>query len=634
MRLLNTRTFEFESFDGPQSAPDYAILSHVWFPNGEQSYHDVCDVVQLAQDEQQLEDAPALLSEKIKRCCAYALAEGYEYIWIDSCCIDKTSSAELSEAINSMYKWYSSASQCYAFLHDVDDDDDPHAPDSQFRKSVWFTRGWTLQELIAPPMLVFLTQNWTTIGTKHGMAPIVSQVTGVDIGILQGTDSLDTVSVARRMSWASARFTTREEDEAYSLMGLFGIHMPTIYGEGRHAFIRLQEEILKQFPDDTLFAWGDRFILRQPRDLDYLAFHTTMPPEHDGRLFAPSPESFQFAGDLRPISEASLTQRLGMEGAPLHRPPTYSLTRYGVQAELPILHSPVTKLGFMLCVDHLDRLVALILRPPTDFNCQPSPRHRRDMLHVGARAAATLTSQNLTSYRLVVLTASTLKEMAQTWELSISGAHIPQRGSLLNPCPPREGLSHPFPHRGKCSVLIPSWCKSALHKRGYTVQKMVVDQAENESPSHWIKWCCRRHMFVLSHPGGALSIMVGYCGYCGPIEAQRLPDTKVWSLRMQVRSCPGPCSPTMPPSPEALVFEPHPPTEHSLDHVQRWPRTEDGKAYMEYLMRGPDDTLQVMRLSVIFPASPRDLVLTLEIDFPERETSRWEVYGRRRKREG
>ncbi len=633
MRLLNTRTLEFESFDDPQSAPDYAILSHVWFPNGEQSHHDVREIVQRALDGQHLEEARGRLSDKIKRSCAYALAEGYEYIWIDSCCIDKTSSAELSEAINSMYKWYSCASQCYAFLHDVDDDDDPRAAGSQFRMSVWFTRGWTLQELIAPSMLVFLTKDWTTIGTKHGMAPIVSEVTGVDIGILQGTDSLETVSVARRMSWASARSTTREEDEAYSLMGLFGIHMPTIYGEGRHAFIRLQEEILKQFPDDTLFAWGDRFTIHQPRDLHFLAFHTAMPPEHDGRLFAPSPLSFHSAGDLRPISEASFAQRLGMEGGPHHRPPTYSLTRYGVHAELPILQSPVTRLGFMLCLDRLDRLVALILRPPTGFTAShPSPRHRRDMLHVGARAAATLASQNLTNYRLVVLTSSTLKEMAQMWDLMISSAHIPQRGSLLSPCPPREGPSHPFSHRGKCSVLIPSWCISALRQRGFTVQKLIVDKPENESPSHWIQWCCRRHMFVLSHPAGALSIMVGYCGYCGPIEAQRLPDTKVWSLRMQVRSSSGPFPPAI--SPETLVFAPHPPTEHSLDHVHRWPRTKDGKAYMEFIMRGPDDTLQVMRLSVIFPASPRDLVLTLEIDFPERETSPWEVYGRRRKKEG
>ncbi len=531
MRLLNTRTWEFESFDDQRSAPDYAILSHVWFPGGEQSHHDVREIVQRALDGQHREEARGRLSEKIKRSCAYALAEGYDYIWIDSCCIDKTSSAELSEAINSMYNWYSCASQCYAFLHDVDDDDDPRAPGSQFRKSVWFTRGWTLQELIAPSMLVFLSKDWNTIGTKHGMAPIVSEVTGVDIGILQGTDSLESVSVSRRMSWASARNTTREEDEAYSLMGLFSIHMPTIYGEGRHAFIRLQEEILKQFPDDTLFGWGNRFTIRQPRDLDSLAVHTAMPPEDVGQLFAPSPQSFQSAGDLRPISEASFAQRLGMEGGSHHRPPTYTLTRYGVQAELFILHSPVTKLGFMLCLDRLDRLVALILRPPTELPA--SPRHTRDMLHVGVSAAVTLRD-----YRLVVLTSSTLQEMAQTWNLMISGAHIPQRrGSLLGPCPAREGPTHPLPHRGKCSVLIPSWCRSELTQRGFTVQKLVADNHGDEVRGKWGMWCSRRHMFALSHLTGALSIMVGYCDYCDPLDDRRLRDMNiVCSLRIEVRS--------------------------------------------------------------------------------------------------
>ena len=155
MRLLDTETLRFESFDDPQSAPDYAILSHVWSSSGEQSYREVVDVMKHASDGEGYEQAIGRLSEKIMGCCAQALAEGYKYIWIDSCCIDKTSSAELSEAINSMCKWYRSASQCYAYFHDVDDDDDPRAPNSQFRTSEWFTRGWTLQELIAPPFWCF-----------------------------------------------------------------------------------------------------------------------------------------------------------------------------------------------------------------------------------------------------------------------------------------------------------------------------------------------------------------------------------------------------------------------------------------------------------------------------------------------
>ena len=247
-----------------------------------------------------------------------------------------------------------------------------------------------------------------------------------------------------------------------------------------------------------------------------------------------------------------------MEEGSRHRPPTYSLTRYGVQAELPILHSPVTKLGFVLCFDRLDRLVALILRPPTDFSQQLSPRLRKDMLLVGARATAgpgQMGSEKLVNYRIAVLASSVLEEMARTWELSVSSAHIPQRGSLLSPSPPQEGLSHPFPHKGKCSVLIPSWCTSALRQRGFTLQKLVVDQPKDECPSERVKWCCRRHMFVLSSSAGALSIMVGYCGYCGPAESSRLPDTKVLALRMQARSCPGPGPATI--SPETLTGQVH-----------------------------------------------------------------------------
>ncbi|KAI0756426.1 heterokaryon incompatibility protein-domain-containing protein, partial [Daedaleopsis nitida] len=257
MRLLNTTTFEFLWVDDPLSV-DYAILSHVWAKSKskglEQTYQDLLRILAHANQEG---DAIFLdqISEKIRQCCAYAFADGYEWVWIDSCCIDKTSSAELSEAINSMYKWYTCASQCYTYLHDVDDADDPRRKHSQFRASEWFKRGWTLQELIAPPTVIFLTKNWRSIGTKHTLAAVIEQVTTIDIDILKNTGSLEGVSVARRMSWASRRVTTRVEDEAYSLMGLFDIHMPAVYGEGSRAFLRLQEEILKRYPDDSLFAW-------------------------------------------------------------------------------------------------------------------------------------------------------------------------------------------------------------------------------------------------------------------------------------------------------------------------------------------------------------------------------------------
>ena len=544
MRLLDTETLRFESFDDPQSAPDYAILSHVWSSSGEQSYREVVDVMKHARDGDDYEQASGRLSEKIMGCCAQALAEGYKYIWIDSCCIDKTSSAELSEAINSRCKWYRSASQCYAYFHDVDDDDDPRAPNSQFRTSEWFTRGWTLQELIAPPVLVFLTKDWIPIGTKHSMAQVVSEITGVDAGVLQGAYTIEKVSVARRMSWASKRVTTREEDEAYSLMGLFGIHMPTIYGEGRHAFIRLQEEILKQFPDDTLFAWGNRCVLSHPRDLlSTSSFISPLPPHHNGRLFASSPRRFRLAGDLRPVSQATLMRRLGMQGPSNHGPLTYSLTRYGVHAELPILRSPVAMLGFLLCLDVSGRLVALILQPPADLGHLPSPGRRNDTLLVGAPAADQAYSTVPSSYRLVVLTVSLLREMARTWELEFAVTHIPQQGQLRPSS--RDAVNRPYPHQGRYNVLIHSWCKVALMHRGYNIHQWVIDEPkEDSSPA---SRSSSRHVFVLLHPAGLLSIMIGHCGYCDP---QYMGPGTASGLRMQVRSCYGPVGRILPPYPE------------------------------------------------------------------------------------
>ncbi|EIW58146.1 HET-domain-containing protein, partial [Trametes versicolor FP-101664 SS1] len=262
MRLLNTRTGQFHWVDSPEKTR-YAILSHVWRQEGEQTYQDLLalqvDVnasrsapsdAKLPADEVLLKACP-----KIRAACAYALSEGFEYLWIDSCCIDKGSSAELSEAINSMYRWYSQATVCYAFLSDVSSGQNPSARPSEFRRSRWFTRGWTLQELIAPCAVIFLSFSWELLGAKVDLSSVIQDITGIDKDILTHVKPLDSVSVAHRMSWAARRVTTRKEDEAYSLMGIFGINMPTIYGEGQLAFIRLQEEILKQIPDQSIFVW-------------------------------------------------------------------------------------------------------------------------------------------------------------------------------------------------------------------------------------------------------------------------------------------------------------------------------------------------------------------------------------------
>ena len=168
------------------------------------------------------------------------------------------SSAELSESINSMHDWYSHSNICYAYLADVDDEDNPERSQSQFRESRWFSRAWTLQELISPRIVIFLSKDWRVVGTKSSLARTIQEVTNIDVDVLLGRRKLSEVCVAKRMSWAARREAGKVEDEAYSLLGIFGIYLPLNYGEGRNAFIRLQEAIMKDIPDQTLFAWGSQ----------------------------------------------------------------------------------------------------------------------------------------------------------------------------------------------------------------------------------------------------------------------------------------------------------------------------------------------------------------------------------------
>ncbi|OHW93092.1 HET domain containing protein [Colletotrichum incanum] len=186
---------------------------------------------------------------KLVKSCKQAEEDGFDYVWIDTSCIDKTSSAELSESINSMFRWYKNAAVCYAFLSDVPSDS-ALDEDSPFAKSEWFTRGWTLQELVAPKRLNFYSCEWKYLGSKTHLSGVVSRITGIDEMTLQGRRQLHLSSIAARMSWEAKRETTREEDRAYSLLGLFDVQLPLLYGEGgENAFLRLQEELIRTSDD-------------------------------------------------------------------------------------------------------------------------------------------------------------------------------------------------------------------------------------------------------------------------------------------------------------------------------------------------------------------------------------------------
>lgn len=221
-----------------QDIPAYAILSHTWGRDDEEvTFKDI------QNDPEQAKSKAGY--HKIEFCGKQAASNELEYFWVDTCCIDKSNNAELAEAINSMFRWYRNATKCYVYLADVSmscQDD----IDQALQKSRWFTRGWTLQELIAPGSVEFFSSDGKRLGDKKTLEQQLSNITGVALAALRG-DPLDSFSIEQRMGWAEKRTTKKEEDKAYSLLGIFKVFMPPIYGEGtEHAFYRLNEEIKKR----------------------------------------------------------------------------------------------------------------------------------------------------------------------------------------------------------------------------------------------------------------------------------------------------------------------------------------------------------------------------------------------------
>ncbi|KFA56184.1 hypothetical protein S40293_00210 [Stachybotrys chartarum IBT 40293] len=282
MRLLNTTTLQLESHD-VEAQPRYAILSHTW-ERDEVLYHDMTaasdDVWRGRQG-----------AAKVLGFCDIAKKHGFDLVWIDTCCIDKSSSAELSEAINSMFQWYEDAKICYVYLQDVELSLEEEGFWDRFASCRWFTRGWTLQELLAPRHAKFYNKHWTFLSEKFSLASELSKIAGVPEILLrhghashppswtghtqfrmsnsmchgcgswtwdsfQG-DGLSQFSVAQRMSWAAKRTTTRKEDQAYCLFGVFNVNLPLLYGEGGKAFTRLQEEILRRCNDQSVLAYRE-----------------------------------------------------------------------------------------------------------------------------------------------------------------------------------------------------------------------------------------------------------------------------------------------------------------------------------------------------------------------------------------
>jgi hypothetical protein len=254
MRLLRTasdgRLRWTEDLIGDK-IPPYAILSHTWQEGQELTFNDLKNL-----GEAQVVNAERKSGyQKIQFCAQQAKRDGLDYFWVDTCCIDKTNSAELQEAINSMFRWYQKATRCYVYLADVEyntldaDNESSRRWKPAFRKSRWFLRGWTLQELLAPASVEFFSKEGLMLGNKRTLQNTIHEITRIPIEALSDSD-LFKFDVGERFSWAQNRHTTREEDGAYCLFGLFGVHLPLIYGEGREkALKRLDREIQANLDD-------------------------------------------------------------------------------------------------------------------------------------------------------------------------------------------------------------------------------------------------------------------------------------------------------------------------------------------------------------------------------------------------
>ncbi|CAJ2504129.1 Uu.00g115230.m01.CDS01 [Anthostomella pinea] len=224
MRLINCKELRLEELIEPPGTHPFAILFHTW---------DAEEVTY-----QQFADTAARRFKrgwaKIQRACATARECGCDYLWDDTCCIDKQDNAELTESIYSMFQWYSDATVCLAFIADFD----ATAGDMEsLRRARWFSRGWTLQELIAPSTVYFYDREWRLFGTRSSLYQELSSITGISTDILSPPDGaalrdlLDDILIARRMAWAARRHTTKKEDIAYCPLGIFGVNMPMLYGE-------------------------------------------------------------------------------------------------------------------------------------------------------------------------------------------------------------------------------------------------------------------------------------------------------------------------------------------------------------------------------------------------------------------
>jgi len=360
MRLLDTTTLKLHEFFDVD-VPDYAILSHTWSTE-EVTFQEMTDLFdedgcQCGKANKRAKTRAKAGYQKIWACCQRAKRDRIDYAWIDTCCIDKSSSAELSEAINSMWRWYQLSWLCYVYLEDVKPRQGQPSNDFEqaLTKSRWITRGWCLQELLAPGNVIFLAQDWSALGLKcelsspysyhirrYSRLPIftaqISRSTLIPKEVLSMEKHTDHCSIAQKMSWAANRQTSRREDVAYCLFGLFGINLPLLYGEGDRAFLRLQDQLIRsELPDHSI-----------------LAFRSSVYHTEPASALALSPAQFQKSGNIKRSSR---------------NPYVLTMTSSGVETELELglWRDRKSYIALLECFDGSGDQLAVLLLPVFDL---------------------------------------------------------------------------------------------------------------------------------------------------------------------------------------------------------------------------------------------------------------------------
>lgn len=397
MRLINAANFiqsgqlEFEVFPEYRIPEKYAILSHRWVEGQEVTLQE------MTSRDQNVSWTARQKSGyyKLQRAAATAVDYRCDWLWCDTCCIDKTSSAELTEAINSMFRWYRDSFLCFAVLTDIGP-----AHRDVFMRSVWFTRAWTLQELIAPTKLIFFDTNWDKLGTKHDLAQEIADRTRIDKDVLLGQKRLERITVAQKMSWAADRQAAVVEDIAYSLLGIFDVNMPMLYGEGKRAFLRLQEEIMQRNADQSIFIW----FQNEPST-----------PSRHGRqiknLFAASPADFKQCDRLQQQNQ---------------KKKAFGINNLGLDIELTLRPIALDTYLAYLAVESggPNYLASLTLEidSETGFLCRSAASLKRVLEKAGPQIQQTK--------RVTILRSASSKQQCST--TSLFGFHLPNPSNSLH----------------------------------------------------------------------------------------------------------------------------------------------------------------------------------------------------------